>query len=74
MVSDPNFPDDLPLVHLESDSYPSTPIGELFAQKYMPDLGQDIDDFKMFQWKLKNYREQDKRICSPEFECGGHKW
>lgn len=48
--------------------------GELFAQKYMPDLGQDIDAFVTFHWRLKTYREQDKRICSPEFECGGHKW
>ncbi|KAK9894556.1 cysteine proteinase [Cystobasidium minutum MCA 4210] len=48
--------------------------GELFAQKYMPDLGQDIDDFRVFTWRIKNYREQDKRICSPEFECGNHKW
>jgi ubiquitin carboxyl-terminal hydrolase 7 len=40
----------------------------------MPDLGQEIDDFRVFHWRLKNYREKDKRICSPEFECGGHKW
>jgi ubiquitin carboxyl-terminal hydrolase 7 len=40
----------------------------------MPDLGQEIETFKVYHWRLKNYREQDKRICSPEFECGGHKW
>lgn len=40
----------------------------------MQDLGQEIEDFQMFHWEIKNYRKQDKRISSPEFECGGHKW
>lgn len=48
--------------------------GELFANKYMQDLGQDIESFTVYHWVIKNYRKQDKRISSPEFECGGHKW
>lgn len=48
--------------------------GELFAQKYMQDLGQEVESFTVYQWRIQNYRKQDKRISSPEFECGGHKW
>jgi hypothetical protein len=48
--------------------------GEAFANKYMQDLGQEIEDFRVFTWPLKQYRKQDKKISSPEFECGGHKW
>lgn len=48
--------------------------GEHFAQKYMQDLGQDIESFTVYKWRITNYRKQDKRMSSPEFECGGHKW
>jgi ubiquitin carboxyl-terminal hydrolase 7 len=45
-----------------------------FATKHMPDLGHDVKDFKVFSWRLTNWRKLDKKLTSPEFECGGHKW
>ena len=40
----------------------------------MPDLGQDIKEFKVFTWSLTKWKSLDKKLHSPEFECGGHKW
>ena len=50
------------------------PADEAFAAKYLPDLGQDIKDFKVFSWRLNNWKKLDKKLTSQEFECGGHKW
>ncbi|RPD80183.1 cysteine proteinase [Lentinus tigrinus ALCF2SS1-7] len=47
---------------------------EAFAAKHMPDLGHDVKEFKVFTWKLTNWKKLDKKITSPEFECGGHRW
>ncbi|KAF9047647.1 cysteine proteinase [Panaeolus papilionaceus] len=47
---------------------------EAFAAKHMPDLGHDVKDFKVFTWPLTNWRKLEKKLTSPEFECGGHKW
>ncbi len=47
---------------------------EAFAAKYMPDLAQDVKDFKVFEWPLSNWKKLEKKLTSPEFECGGHKW
>jgi ubiquitin carboxyl-terminal hydrolase 7 len=49
-------------------------IDDAFAAKHMPDLGHDIKDFKMFSWRLTNWKKLDKKLTSPEFECGGHRW
>jgi ubiquitin carboxyl-terminal hydrolase 7 len=40
----------------------------------MPDLGHDVKDFKVFTWKLTNWKKLEKKLTGPEFECGGHKW
>lgn len=40
----------------------------------MPDLGHEIADFKYYSWKPAKWRTLDKKITSPEFVCGGHKW
>ena len=40
----------------------------------MPDLGHEVKDFKVFTWKLNGWRKLEKKITSPEFECGGHRW
>ena len=40
----------------------------------MPDLGHEVKDFKVFTWRLTNWRKLDKKLTSPEFECGGHRW
>lgn len=50
------------------------PPDEAFAAKHLPDLGHDVKDFKVFTWRLKNWRKLDKKLTSEEFECGGHKW
>jgi ubiquitin carboxyl-terminal hydrolase 7 len=47
---------------------------EAFSAKHMPDLGHDVKDFKVFTWRLNNWRKLEKKLTSPEFECGGHKW
>ncbi|KAH8927853.1 cysteine proteinase [Atractiella rhizophila] len=47
---------------------------EAFAAKYLHDLGPEQEDFKVFHWRISNYRKLDKKAWSPTFECGGHKW
>jgi len=47
---------------------------EAFAAKHMPDLGHDVKDFKVYTWRLTNWKKLEKKLTSPEFECGGHKW
>jgi hypothetical protein len=47
---------------------------EAFAAKHLPDLGQDIKDFKVFSWRLNNWKKLYEKLTSQEFECGGHKW
>ena len=47
---------------------------EAFAAKHMPDLGHDVKDFQVFTWHLNNWKKLDKKLTSPEFDCGGHKW
>ena len=47
---------------------------EAFAAKHMPDLGHEVKEFKVFHWKLTNWKKLEKRITSPEFDCGGHRW
>ena len=61
------------LVILDTDLI-LNPADEAFASKYMPDLGYDMKDFKVFSWRLNNWNKLDKRLTSPVFECGGHKW
>lgn len=40
----------------------------------MPDLGHEVKDFAVYHWRLTNWRKLEKKITSPEFECGGHRW
>ncbi|PFH50648.1 hypothetical protein AMATHDRAFT_75447 [Amanita thiersii Skay4041] len=47
---------------------------DAFMAKHLPDLGHDLKDFKVFTWRLTNWKKLEKKITSPEFECGGHKW
>ena len=53
--------------------YPLRP-DEAFAQKNMPDLGHDVEDFKVYTWRLNKWKTLEKKLTSPEFECGGHRW
>ncbi|KAJ7319380.1 hypothetical protein DFH08DRAFT_926647 [Mycena albidolilacea] len=45
-----------------------------FAAKHMPELGHDVKDFKVFTWRLTNWKTSEKKLTSDEFDCGGHKW
>lgn len=47
---------------------------EAFAAKHMPDLGHDVKDFKVYTWRLAGWKKLEKKITSPEFDCGGHRW
>jgi hypothetical protein len=47
---------------------------EAFASKHMPDLGHDVKDFTVYTWRLNNWKKLEKKLTSPEFDCGGHKW
>ena len=47
---------------------------EAFAAKHMPDLGHEVKEFMVFHWPLNNWKKLEKKITSPEFECGGHRW
>lgn len=40
----------------------------------MPDLGHDVKDFTVYTWRLNNWKKLEKKLTSPEFDCGGHKW
>lgn len=40
----------------------------------MSDMGEEVEDFQVFQWHIKKYRSMEKRSLSPVFTCGGHKW
>lgn len=43
-------------------------------QRHLPDLGQDVEDTQVFKWQLTNWKKLERKIASPEFSCGGHKW
>ncbi|KAH9981229.1 ubiquitin carboxyl-terminal hydrolase 5 [Lactifluus volemus] len=45
---------------------------DAFAAKHMPDLGHDVNEFKVFTWKLTGWKKLEKKITGPEFDCGGH--
>lgn len=40
----------------------------------MPELGHDVKDTQVYTWRLTNWKKLEKKITSPEFDCGGHKW
>jgi hypothetical protein len=44
------------------------------ANKIMPELGQEIEDFKYNTWHVNNWRHLEKRITGPEFKAGNWKW
>jgi hypothetical protein len=49
-------------------------IDKAFAAKHLPDLGYDVKGFRVFTWRLTGWKKLEKKLTSPEFECGGHKW
>lgn len=55
-------------------SLPSVHDAVPFANRHLSDMGIPVEDFGSFSWRVNNYRTQPKRMTSPEFEVGGHKW
>jgi hypothetical protein len=47
---------------------------EAFMQRHLPDLGQEVEDTQVFTWPLTNWRKLERKMTSPDFACGGHKW
>ncbi|KAH8790439.1 hypothetical protein DL96DRAFT_1664651 [Flagelloscypha sp. PMI_526] len=45
-----------------------------FVAKYIPDFGYRVKDFTSFCWPVNSWGKLQRRLISPEFECGGHKW
>ena len=53
----------------------SHPPDEAFAAEHMPDLGgYDAKEFQVYHWRLQGWKKLEKKLTSPEFDCGGHKW
>ena len=63
----------LPLPLHTPHPFPHSP-DEAFAAKYMLDLDHDIEEFRVFHWKLMGWNELKKKLTSSEFDCGEHKW
>ncbi|EJD02278.1 cysteine proteinase [Fomitiporia mediterranea MF3/22] len=59
---------------MEIDEAVSVRDRDAFAAKNMPDLGHEVKDFAVYTWRLTNWRKLEKKLTSPEFECGGHRW
>ena len=47
---------------------------EAIANKIMPELGQEIEDFKYSTWHITNWSGLEKNIKGPEFEAGDRRW
>ncbi|PVG02230.1 putative ubiquitin-specific processing protease 21 [Serendipita vermifera] len=47
---------------------------EAFIQRNLPDLGQEVEDTQVFTWQLTGWKKLERKLTSPEFPCGGHKW
>lgn len=45
-----------------------------FANRHLSDMGIPVEDFGAFTWRVDKYHGQAKRLTSPDFEVGGHKW
>ena len=45
-----------------------------FAAKHIPHLGYAVEGSKVFHWMAQGWEKLDKKLTSPEFSCGGHKW
>ena len=48
--------------------------GEAFATKHLPPPNHDVKEFQVFHWKLRDWKELERKLTSPEFDCGGYKW
>ena len=49
-------------------------IDEALAAKHMPDLGHEVKDFKVYTWRLNNWKKLEKKPTRLGFESGEHPW
>src|SRR6266480_458271 len=47
---------------------------EAIANIIMPELDQEIEEFKYSTWHITNWSGLEQKIKGPEFEAGGHRW
>ncbi|KAG8854610.1 hypothetical protein FRB91_003319 [Serendipita sp. 411] len=47
---------------------------ESFMQRHLPDLGQEVEDATVYTWNITNWKKLERKISSPDFSCGVHKW
>jgi hypothetical protein len=47
---------------------------EAIANKIMPKLNYEIEDFKYNTWHITNWQHLRKRTTGPKFEAGNWKW
>ncbi|CAB4447002.1 unnamed protein product [Rhizophagus irregularis] len=73
-VSDQTTTEEMPMPYVEDRTILSVTDYETMANKIMPDLGYEIEDFKYNTWHVTNWRNLEKRITGPEFEAGNWKW
>jgi hypothetical protein len=59
-------------MNTDTDCPPCT--DEEFMQRHLPDLGHEIEETQVFSWKMTNWKKLDKKLYSPDFACGGHRW
>ncbi|PKY57367.1 hypothetical protein RhiirA4_478376, partial [Rhizophagus irregularis] len=72
-VSDQTTTEEMPMPYVEDRTILSVTDYETMANKIMPDLGYEIEDFKYNTWHVTNWRNLEKRITGPEFEAGNWK-
>jgi len=73
-ISDQTTIEDRPMSEVEDTTQLPVTDYEAMANKIMPELGQEIEDFKYNTWHVTNWRSLEKRITGPEFEAGNWKW
>ncbi|PWN30800.1 putative ubiquitin-specific processing protease 21 [Jaminaea rosea] len=66
--------DGKPMTPMDVDEIIPVTEEHAFGTKHLADLAQEEDDFKVFHWDVAGWPRLEKRLTSPVFECGGHKW
>lgn len=61
--------------HHQRHAADSFSLDDAITPKILPEVGDlQIEDFKVYTWKITNWKSLEKRTVSPTFEAGGHNW
>ncbi|RKP22224.1 hypothetical protein SYNPS1DRAFT_26123, partial [Syncephalis pseudoplumigaleata] len=68
-----------PVAPIEGPTPPAPPLSvdmppEILEQHFIQDREIEADVIMSYQWRITHWNELDRRVTSPEFECGGHTW